>query len=283
MKKVSVITNFNIPGKADVAEKVIKKFLECGAEVAAPYYAKGRVDCRIPVLLPGAKLYDNADMIVVIGGDGSVLDAARRAAERETPILGINKGRLGYMTELEINELDLIEKIMRGEYKTEERSMLKVQAISGTKVFHENRALNDAVISNGAVARMVDLEVYEDGNLIDAYRADGMIVSTPTGSTAYSLSAGGPVIDPRVKGVCITPVCAHSLVSRAMVFPSESVIEVKNTCEREPNLFLTIDGRVNIRLDHGNIVRVTSSEKVTKLIRVKAKNKYSEIFKKLYL
>jgi NAD+ kinase len=109
-----------------------------------------------------------------------------------------------------------------------------------------------------------------------------MIVSTPTGSTAYSLSAGGPVIDPRVKGICITPVCAHSFASRAMVFPSESVIEVKNTCEREPNLFLTIDGRVNIRLDHGNIVRVMSSEKMTKLIRVKDKKKYSELFKKLY-
>ena len=282
MKKVSVITNFNIPGKAAVAEKVIQKFLECGAEVAAPYYAKGRVECRIPVLMPGAKLYEYADLIVVIGGDGSVLEAARRAADRETPILGINKGRLGYMTELEVNELDMIGDVMRGNYRIEDRAMLKIQVITGDKIFHENRALNDAVISNGAVARMVDLEVYEDGELIDTYRADGMIVSTPTGSTAYSLSAGGPVIDPRVKGVCVTPVCAHSFASRAMVFPDDSIIDVKNICEREPNLFLTIDGRVNIRLDYGNVVRVTHSEKVTKLVRVKDKKKYSELFAKLY-
>lgn len=282
MKNITITTNYRIPEKAEIAKEAALRFLSCGASMILPNYARGVIEESpgIKFVAPD-RMYDNVDLIVVVGGDGTVLEAARRAAPREIPILGINKGRLGYMTSLEINELDLIENVMRGEYYFDLRSMLDIELRHNGKPLYVSRALNDAVVSNGSIAKIVDMQLKADDKIVGNYRADGLIVTTPSGSTAYSLSAGGPVMAPDAHAICVTPICSHSFRDRPIVFSDESVIEIKNICEREPYLYLSIDGRINIRIMRNQSVRITKSEKKAKLIRVKEHNFYSELCSKL--
>lgn len=282
MKNVTITTNYRVPEKAEIAKAVAKRFLECGASLILPSYARGAIEETEGVkYVSPEKIYDNVDLIVVIGGDGSVLEAARRAASKETPIFGINKGRLGYMTAIEVNELDLIDEVMRGNYYFDCRTMLEIELIHTGKPLYFSRALNDAVISNGAMAKIIDMQLIADGKIVGQYRADGLIISTPSGSTAYSLSAGGPILSPNVNAICLTPVCSHSFRDRPIVFPDTTVLEIKNICEREPFLYLSIDGRINIRVMKNQTVRVTKSDKVARLVRIKEHNFYLDLCSKL--
>jgi NAD+ kinase len=227
-------------------------------------------------------IYRLADCIVVLGGDGSILDAARRAAPYHKDILGINMGHLGYMSELEVEDLSLLSRVVEGDYYIDERTMLSVEVYKqngGKKA--ESFALNDAVISNGSVTRIVDLELYEGGERVSGFRADGLIVATPTGSTAYSMSAGGPITDPHLPCFCVTPICSHSLVARPMLFCNDKVLEVKNICQREKMLYLTLDGRVNFELYRGDVVRITRSPMTTRLIRLHPKSFYATLQEKM--
>lgn len=282
MKNITIITNYKIQEKADVAKEAASRFLALGAELILPTYARGIIDDSDGVrFVSPDRMYDNIDLVVVVGGDGTVLEAARRAAPKDIPILGINKGRLGYMTSLEVDELDLIEKVMAGDYYFDNRAMLDIELRHNGKPLYVSRALNDAVISNGSIARIVDMQVKADGRTVGTYRADGLIISSPSGSTAYSLSAGGPVMAPDVPAICVTPICPHSFKDRPIVFSDSSVIEVKNVCDREPYLYLTIDGRINIRIMRNQTVKVSKSEKVARLLRVKEHNFYEDLCSKL--
>ena len=237
--------------------------------------------------LPMDELYATADLLIVLGGDGTILEAARRSAPRQTPILGINLGRVGYMAELEMGELDLLARLFdrvtaeghkEASYEIETRSMLHVEVLNTAgEVRQQMYGLNDAVITNGSVARIVDIELSENSTPVTTYRSDGLIVATPTGSTAYSMSAGGPVADPRVKCFCVTPICPHSLAARPMIFPDDSVLEMKNICQREKMLYLTVDGRNNCELYRGETVRITLSPLKTHLIRLKACGFYNRL------
>lgn len=287
IKKVAIITNFNITEKAAAAAVVAERFIRLGCEILIFSSAKERLSRmrrirREFVFLPLEEVYSCADILVVLGGDGTILEAARRAAVNKTPILGINLGRLGYMAELEMDEIRLLPRLFEGKYGIDERSMLSVTMIdvNGQKKL-SSFALNDAVISNGSVARIVDLELSEGGEQVTTYRADGLIVATPTGSTAYSMSAGGPITDPRLKCICVTPICPHSLTAKPLVFPDTAVLEVKNICEREKNLFLTVDGRTNYELYRGETVRITKSDKTTKLITLKERGFYNILRQKM--
>lgn len=282
MKNITIATNYRIAEKAEVAKEVASRFLGYGAELILPNYAKYAIGEAPGVRFTAPeRMYDNIDLVAVVGGDGSVLDAARRAAPKNIPILGINKGRLGYMTSLEVAELDLIEKVMRGDYYFDSRTMLDVELRHNGKPLYVSRALNDAVISNGSIAKIVDMQLIADGKNVGAYRADGLIVTTPSGSTAYSLSAGGPIMSPHVPAICVTPICPHSFKDRPIVFSDESVIEIKNICDREPYLYLSIDGRINIRVMRNQIVRIAKSKHTAKLIRVKEHNFYTDLCSKL--
>ncbi len=282
MKNITLTTNFHVTDKTLVAKQIIEKLLSCGVSLTLPSFAKNVIDEKEGIRFADADhLYDNAELVVVIGGDGTVLENARRVSDKCIPILAVNKGRLGYMTSLEVNELDKLEDVLRGEYFIDTRSMLSIEVKNKDKTLYVSRGLNEVVVSNGSIARIVDLELYADGMKVGDYRADGLIVSTPTGSTAYSLSAGGPVMAPGVKGFCVTPICPHAFSSRPIVFPDDSVIEIKNVCVREPNLFITVDGRINIRLGKYHTVRVTRSDKVARIVRVKENNFYSDLYKKL--
>lgn len=275
MKKIALITNFNIYEKVNAAIAVAQRLSEYGCKLLVSTNNKERmmrmnrsgVDFSY---LPLDEVYANAEIAVVLGGDGTILEAARRAAPRATPILGINLGRVGYMAELELNELDMLPRLMSGDYTIDVRSMLQVEQYSvAGKLKSHTYALNDAVISNGSIARIVDLELSENGLPVTRYRADGLIFATPTGSTAYSLSAGGAIVDPRLGCFCVTPICPHSLGARPLLFPDNAVLQVKNTCQRERNLFLTVDGRTNYELFRNETVRISRSDLVTNLIRMK--------------
>ena len=287
MQSIALITNFNIYDKANAAMKVAEVLADHGATVLLASVNKDRIfrmrkSRKEYVYLPMEELYKEAEAIVVLGGDGSLLDAARKAAPHGKPLLGINMGRLGYMSELEISELSMLEKLIRDEYVLDERAMLNIEVktqAGGMKA--ESFALNDAVISNGSISRIVDLELSEGGVHIANYRSDGLIVATPTGSTAYSLAAGGAIVDPRLNCLCITPICPHSLYARPLIFPDSACVEIKNTCQREKTLFLTVDGRMNYELSLGESVRVTRSPLKTRFIRIKDGSFYDRLRQKM--
>ncbi|MBR3894574.1 MAG: NAD(+)/NADH kinase [Clostridia bacterium] len=287
MQKFALMTNFNITEKANAAVAVADRIIAQGGEVLIAAFHreklmrmnKSREEFRY---LPIDSVYAEADVLIVLGGDGTILEAGRRAAQRGIPILGINLGRLGYMAELEMSELDQLSRLFSGEYRIEERSMLRVELLSaGGELRAFCDALNDAVISNGSVSRMIDLELCEGDETVTTYRADGLIIATPTGSTAYSMSAGGAVVDPRVACICATPICPHSFIARPLLFPDDAVLRVKNICNREKMLYLTVDGRMNFELYRNQSVRITKSSKTTRLIRLKNSDFYRKLRKKM--
>lgn len=212
----------------------------------------------------------DADVYVVIGGDGTMLRAAREAAEYGIPIIGVNVGHLGYMTEIETDELELLNRLFEGEYTIDERMMLEVRVLRGKDTIDGPcYALNDAVISKGSILRVVDIELLCGGRRVGHYRADGLICATPTGSTAYSLSAGGPVVDPSLECICVTVVSPHSLRVRPMLFSPDVTLEIQCGQSNGGESYLTVDGDRSFRVEEEDTIRVTRSMKTTKLIRLK--------------
>lgn len=291
MKRVALITNYNIYDKAGAAMVVAQKLYSLGREVLIPVFNKDKI-LRMNrgrmqfTFLPMDEVYAQADLIIILGGDGTLLEGARRASARQTPILGINFGRVGYMAELEMSELDMLYGLFsedaEGNYVIERRSMLHVELLNyNREVRQVAYGLNDAVITGGSIARIIDVELSEGGVPVTTYRADGLIVATPTGSTAYSMSAGGPIADPRVKCFCVTPISPHSLAARPLIFPDDTVLEVKNVCQREKMLYLTVDGRTNCELYRGETVRVTRSATESCFVRLKSCGFYNRLRQKM--
>ena len=213
----------------------------------------------------------SCDMVLTIGGDGTIIHAAREAAPLDKPLLGINTGRLGFVAELEPNELDMLRRIAEGNYTIEKRMMLKVT--------HKNReyyAMNDAVISRGSLSRLIDIDVSlaEEKGHICSYRADGLIVSTPTGSSAYSLAAGGPVVEPAMKCIVMTPVCSHSLFARPVIFSHKSRRAVSASCDDNTQVYLSLDGAKTLTIARSDVIYMTSSKIETKFIKLKDKTFY---------
>ena len=213
----------------------------------------------------------SCDMVLTIGGDGTIIHAARKSAPLDKPLLGINTGRLGFVAELEPNELDMLQRIAEGNYSVEKRMMLKVTCKN-----NDFYAMNDAVISRGSLSRLIDIDVSlaEDRGYICSYRADGLIVSTPTGSSAYSLAAGGPVVEPTMKCIVMTPVCSHSLFFFFVVFSHKSQLAVSASCDDNTQVYLTLDGAKTLTIARSDMIYITSSKIETKLIKLKDKSFY---------
>ena len=287
IKKVLIITNFNIYDKANAAMRVAERLSHLGCELYTLAYNKDKIfrnnKNRVYFnFISAEEAYSSVDAVIVLGGDGTILESARRAAPCGTLVLGLNLGHLGYMAELELSEIEKLVNIVSGDYKIETRSMINIEIISTDGTVRKNEyALNDAVLSNGTISRIVDTELYEGGVFIGAYRSDGMIISTPTGSTAYSLAAGGAIVDPRLNCLCVTPICPHSLYARPLIFPDSASIEIKNVCPREKTLFLTVDGRVNYELSLGERIRVTRSPLETRFVRIKDDSFYDRLRQKI--
>lgn len=222
-----------------------------------------------------------ADVLICFGGDGTILHAARDATLHNVPILGVNMGSVGFMAELERGELALLTLLAAGEFRTEERMMLEVRVIRGGKVLMEDLALNDAVISKGSMARVAEMEVRADGVLITNLMGDGVIVSTPTGSTAYSMSAGGPIVEPVSRDIIVTPVCAHQLAARSMVLAPDRTVTVQMPRGSRKHLYLAVDGGKAVRIAGGERVEIFCSQRSTRLIRLTERNFYQIINQKL--
>lgn len=239
-------------------------------------------------LPPEVKFYDlrteikSAQMLICFGGDGTILHASKFATQNRIPVLGVNIGTMGFIAELEAGELELLKKIPQGEYTLEPRTMLDVTVRSGEQqLFHET-ALNDAVITKGAIARVINIGIFCDGVEATNFSGDGVIVCTPTGSTAYSMSAGGPIIEPAAKNLLITPICAHAMLSRSIVTSPRRVIDVKIGKTGRHNAFLSVDGGRAFRLNMGDVVTVKASDQLTQLVRLKDTS-YFEIVNRKFI
>jgi NAD+ kinase len=216
----------------------------------------------------GPDRFFGADMAVVLGGDGTMLRAARLFAGRSTPLLGVNLGGLGFITEVHKDELfDALDRILRGGCPTEERMMLRAHVIRGGGRAAEFTALNDVVINKGKLARLIVLETSVNGSHVNVLKSDGLIVSTPTGSTAYSLSAGGPIVCPTVECLLFTPICPHTLTNRPIVLGGDALVEITLKSDaKEDEVLLTLDGQSGVTLMKDDVVKVSKSPHRTTLL-----------------
>lgn len=226
-------------------------------------------------------LIEDCDIVIAVGGDGTIIHSAKHAALYDKPLLGINLGRLGYLAGLELSEIELLHKLVSGDYTLDKRRFLEVEHLdrSGNKTSY--LALNDVVISHGAIAKIIDLDVFCDGRAIGGYRADGVIVSTPTGSTAYALSAGGPIIEPSVSCIGLTPICPHSLNTRTIIFDISNNIVITHSKNNIHPVYMTVDGEQGRRVRKSDSVSIKISDKRVSLIKLDNRNFHEILSRKL--
>ena len=273
MKRIGVFPLLEKPEAVRVAHKLIDLLTQAGFQVVMEEESAARLDvselgCREQDL--PARL----DYGVVLGGDGALLSLARRLYPWEIPIFGINLGHLGFLTEVEDKELEIaVDKLRKGEFMVENRIMVNTEVASASKQRACLIGLNDIVISKGHFSRMLRLELLIDGFFTGMLAADGLIVATPTGSTAYSLSAGGPIVSPQLSALVLTPICAHSLFNRPLVVDSSAVIEIKFTASPQ-EVLLTADGQECLGLEAGDGIKIYTALHRTKFIRFKEKSFY---------
>lgn len=224
------------------------------------------------------QIAEQAELFLVLGGDGTLLAASREASAKGIPILPINMGSLGFLTNFTVEELyPALEATLFGQHSIEERVLLLVERINHDQILTHQRVLNDAVVHKGTLARMIELELHIDGGFVCRYRADGLIIATPTGSTAYSMSAGGPIVHPAVESILITPICPHTLSDRPVVVPDTAKIELR-LCESSDSIFLTLDGQTGSPTQIGDRIRITRAPERLKLIHSPNKT-YFEILR----
>lgn len=280
IKKVGIISK---PKKAEIGELVtpllewlrkreIEVFIdkETAATLAVPEKCVTRNDMPSVV-----------DLLVVLGGDGTLLAMARALAGKPVPILAVNLGGLGFLTVITREELyPTLEGVLSGDFQTERRVQIAAEIVRADEAIASYVALNDVVLNKGAIARILDFEVFVDGKFVSTYKSDGLIVSTPTGSTAYSLAAGGPVVAPSVQAFIVTPICAHTLTNRPLVISDSSKIEVVVKSQRESS-YVTVDGQVGIAARSEDIVRMKKASSWVELVEPAEKNYFEILRQKL--
>ena len=273
--KIAVLPNLDKRGSSDVVDKLGSILQNEGIEAYLPENIKA--DGFIN--LHEDKLYKAADLIITIGGDGTIIRYAKRAALDDKPVLGINAGRVGYLANIEQNELSLLSKLKKKEYFVEKRMMLSVSVCENGRKINEYNALNDAVITSGFISRIIDISVYLGRDSI-SYRADGLIMSTPTGSTAYSMSAGGPIIDPLTESMCITPICSHSLSAKPILLGADNTVKLKAFSKKRTDIYLTVDGKKVCSVKPYTDIYISKSKQFVKLIRLNDRSFYKTLSNK---
>lgn len=268
MKKILIFPNPTKIPAIKITEKLVPILHKLGFELVFEKIIAEKLN--LPLLGEvESRLWDGIDLVLVLGGDGSMLHAARRIYPRQIPLLGVNLGQLGFLTRVESPKIEAaFSMVHRGEYQFEERSMLQAEVIRDGCVLSEAVALNDFVVATSSMARMIRLETWIDDEYFTTYPADGLIVATATGSTAYSLSAGGPVLDPRLNSFMITPICAHSLYARPIVLRGEARIKIILTANHT-DVSLTADGQSRNDLQPEDQIYFQGAPYVTKLVKFK--------------
>lgn len=252
--------------------------------VGGPEIERERIEHQTGCAIESVKeeaLAKTVDLMLVLGGDGTMIATARMLGDIEVPVMGVNYGGLGYLAEFPLEELfSALEAILAGDYKVQERLMLTVELRRGEELITKNRVLNDVVVNKSALARIVEIETYLNNQFLNRFRADGLIVSTPTGSTAYNLSAGGPIIFPSMNAVVITPICPFTLSNRPIVVPDDSVIEVRLMTKNE-EVALTLDGQVGFPLQAGDRALIRKSNATFNLVQPANRNYFDVLRDKL--
>ena len=273
--RISVIPNLEKENSIHYTIKVIKKLQELGAVVLLQCQYKGFLNIdNIEFIENFAHLILSGDIVLTIGGDGTIIHAAKHAALADKPILGINLGRLGFVAELEKDELDMLEGLFDKPLKIEKRSMIEATLNRSNGDVQKFYALNDVVVSRQPLSGIIDINVILNQQEICKYRADGVILATPTGSTAYSLSAGGPLIDPVMKAITLTPICPHAAFSRPVVFSDQSILCVYVGQRKDDVAVLTIDGENVEYLKKEDFINIRVSREEVALIILKNQNFY---------
>ena len=279
MKKIGVIAKAQTPGIQKVMEGLTSWLTGRGCEVFMDNDTAAILDIRSPY--KKSKIPSLVEMIIVLGGDGTLLSVARLVEGKAIPILGVNVGGLGFLTEVTHEELyQTLEKVFNNEFIMEERLLLKAQIFRHGELVARSFALNDVVVSKGTLAKMIKLEIYVNNQFVTVLRGDGVIIATPTGSTAYSLSAGGPILHPSVDALILTPICPHTLTNRPIVIPDRVKIETILKSKDE-GVMATFDGQVGFSLRQEDVVEICASETKTKLIHSPAINYYEVLRRKL--
>ncbi|HTS26807.1 MAG TPA: NAD(+)/NADH kinase [Bryobacteraceae bacterium] len=264
IKTVGIVSKPNVTAAGEIVPGLIewlgRRDIAVRLDGETAFYAGSRAG------LPRSEVPEGCDLIIVLGGDGTLLSAARAIGRREIPLFPVNLGGLGFLTAITVDELyPELERAFAGSHRIAKRKLLNTEVQRGGRVVAVFDALNDAVVTKSAIARMIDLDTHVDDQFVCAYKADGLIISTPTGSTAYSLSAGGPIIFPSVPAICITPICPHMLTNRPVIVSDTSVIRVVS--RGADDVFLTIDGQVGTPIQEGDAVVFHSSQFSLHLIR----------------
>lgn len=279
--RIAIVVNLTKEKAIRCAAQIIADMQAAGAEVLMP------PDCAEQFADSGAafpesleQLFELADMAVTVGGDGTIIHAAKYAACTDTPLIGVNVGRLGFAADVEVDEIGDLKNLLSGSYYTEQRLLLDVTVQKAGEEKHF-LAVNDAVVTHGTLSKIVDFTLFLNGEEISRYRADGLLFSTPTGSTAYSLSAGGPILEPQMKCILMTPVCPHSLFSRSVLFDVDSELSVTVKIPPGCGCVLSIDGEININIAEQDVVKVCRSRRHLTLLSVKKRNFYRKLNDKL--
>ena len=260
--RVAVIPNFKASGSGESLGGVCAALEKLGAEVLLPAETQQFPSEETDEIIAAS------DVVVALGGDGTIMHTAKRAARYFRPVLGINGGRLGFMAGLEADELGKLPALIQGQYTVEHRMLLDVviRTAAGERRF---TAMNEAVVSRGALSRLIELEVSNHAEPVMMYRADGIIAATPTGSTAYSLSAGGPVVDPEVDCLLLTPICPHSLYSRSYIFHADAVLSIRPLIPAGTSVFLTVDGEEGAPITGSDRILISRAAADAHLIKLK--------------
>ncbi|PHV72370.1 NAD(+) kinase [Sporanaerobium hydrogeniformans] len=279
MKTIGIIPNLLKDTELEITKHVVDWLIGEGYKT----YGSSHIADQVKGLSPcesEEELYINSDILIAIGGDGTILAAAEKASLADVPIIGINLGRLGFLADIEPQDITAsLHKLLQENYRIEERMMLRAKIITpGGKEYIFN-ALNDINIIRGNVSRLTEFEILVNDELCDIYPADGIIVSTPTGSTAYNLSAGGPIVLPHTKAYILTPICPHTIYSKSIILAEEDVVQIKTCNHDNMNMALNIDGNIKMYLTPNHFIQIDKSPYVTRLIKL-SELKFFDILRK---
>lgn len=280
MERVGIVAKVHAPGLREILKELCQWLSERQVQVFFDRKTSELIDQPVEVH-PKVKIPSLVDLIIVLGGDGTLLSIARLVGKNDVPILGVNLGSLGFLTEITLDEMYLsLEQVHQNQFSTSERILITACVCREEEHIAEYIALNDVVINKSALARIIDLETYIDGEYVTTYKADGLIIGTPTGSTAYNLAAGGPIIHPDMQALIMNPICPHTLTNRPTVIPDTSKITV-TLKSRNKDVFLTLDGQVGFTLRYQDVVRLKKADYPIRLIRPLERNYFEVLRTKL--